>query len=460
MNMLGIAMIVLIVSFVSMLFISMTMRNKRLVLVASVAILSVMNNSYITKITEPMGIGAPIILMLLVAICLILSFHINVFKIPSHNGGILGVFLALILTLSIISIPFSENVFRSIINVLMLAFVIVIGWIIFGKIYQKFPDQSRGILILITDIVGFLSLLSIILVIVFAGPTAWRGEVGGAGSIINLFGVTVSRLQAENFNATGIGAFSATAIFWLFNLLQRYEHNRNAIVLILFLVIISFLCLFWSGSRGPLAAFFATWITISMIASKNRKKLRNFIGLLVILCGSLYYLNNHFNGILYRGIDSDTTISLVDLFVASRLEIIGTNTQELLAPTLFGHGFGFSTGDGTEQYSIESFFIRIWVELGIIGSIIYFTTFILLTSYVVKVDKYFFIKGERGAFFPSAILIFTWMNSPTSFGFSLPVGGLAIQLAIASGALFMWRQIRISNLQIHLHEQSLSMSVQ
>jgi hypothetical protein len=298
---------------------------------------------------------------------------------------------------------------------------------------------------MISDVVGFFSVLNVALVLVFAGPSVLSGEIGGYESIISFLGVSVPRLQTEGFNATGVGIASGIAILWLFTVYQRNAHQPINKVLTLVLIAISFLGLIWSASRGAIVTLFFTWIILGILGQAyNKNKMIYFVGAAFLSGAVLYLLLKGLPGIMYRGLDADSGIPLIDLFFSSRLDIFESDMYLLFEPTLFGHGFGLLSADESinGRLNIESFFLRLWIELGLVGSFIYIITFVLLTVYVVKVDRYFFLRGELGAFFPSAILLFTWINSPTSFGFSLPVGGLAIQLAIATGSLFTWRKIK------------------
>ena len=404
-----------------------------------------MNNPHVSVITEPLGLGAPIIFMSIVALCLVISFRMDLLIIPSYTVGISGIFLVLALACTVLSGLGSLDILRTSKAVISLAFVIFLGWFIFGKIYYVNQDKSRRIIILVSDVVGFFSVLNVALVIVFAGPYVLRGEVGGYESTISFLGMSVPRLQAEGFNATGVGIASGIAILWLYSVYQRNVYKPINKVLTLVLIAISFLGLIWSASRGAIITFFSTCILLGMLRQLNYKNLTLYVIVVTFLTGVLLYLFiNELPGIMYRGLDVDTGISLIELFYSSRLKIIESSVYMLLEPTLFGHGFGIlSAGPSTNGHiNIESFFFRIWVELGFVGSFVYIITFVLLTVYVIRADRYFFLRGEIGAFFPSSILLFTWINSPTSFGFSLPVGLLAIELAIATGSLFIWRKVK------------------
>jgi hypothetical protein len=395
-----------------------------------------MNSSCLTEITVPLGVGAPAFLMLFVAAGLILAFKINPFALPSRILGVADISLLLLLAVTLLSATVSIDSMRSIKSIISLAFIIFIGWFVFGKIYQKNLDQSREMLILVADVFGALSLLNVLMVIVLVGPDVIHQGTGDIGSTISFLGVKVRRLQAEGFNATGVGACAAMAILWLFSLFQRAKHHYVAKALISVLAVVSLVGLIWSGSRGAIVAFFATWISARILGLTKRKMILPIIGTVILLGASLFLFLNYFEGILYRGYSLHKRPSLFDLFISNRLHELKKNRSFALEPGLFGHGYGSSSSIDKYHASInvESFFLRIYIELGTVGAIVYVITFMILTVLVVRSDRYYCLRGERGAFFPSAILIFVWMSSPTGFGFSLPVGVLAIQLALAAGA--------------------------
>jgi hypothetical protein len=443
---LDILFIMLFICSIFLLCFSTFIGHQRLVIVASVSALLLMNNPCIASITESLGFGVPIILMSLVTLCLFTAFRINPFYIPSHVVSISGVSLLLVLFSAIFSLYVSDDVIRSSKAVFSLLFIVFIGWFIFGKIYRKYANHSRRIIILMSDVVGFLSLLTVTLLMIFGGPATLGGEFGTDESRISIFGMTVQRLQSASFPATGLGIASGIAVLWLFSVYQRNINHQIIKYITIILMTLSFVGLIWSGSRGAIVAFFATWLVSKLVFyDYNRKRiLRKIIGVVALSGGAICFFKYIFPGILYRGGNVDAPIPLSELFLSSRIDLFGPSVYLLFKPSFFGHGFGLlSAGDTTTGFvNIESFFLRLYIELGIVGSIIYILTFALLTVYVFKVDRYYFLKGERGAMFPSAILFFTWMNTPTSFGFSLPVGMLAIQLGIASGSLLIWHSIK------------------
>ena len=68
-----------------LLFVSTIMGIRRLVLMSAVSILILMNNPHVSVITEPLGLGAPIIFMSIVALCLVISFRMDLLIIPSFE---------------------------------------------------------------------------------------------------------------------------------------------------------------------------------------------------------------------------------------------------------------------------------------------------------------------------------------------------------------------------------------
>lgn len=412
---------------------------KRPALIGAVIVLFMMNNAFkntfLGELAELIEVGLPIFFMMLVAAGLILAFRINPFALPSRKIGIADIFLILLLALILLSVTSSLEPLRTIKSVISLAGIIFIGWFIFGNIYKKNPTQSRELLILVADVFGALSLVSVLLVMMLAGPDVIRQGTADITSTISLLGIKVRRLQAEGFNATGVGASAAMAILWLLSLFQRAKHRYLIKVLISIFVAISLVGLFWSGSRGAIIAFFTTWFAVRIIGLPKRKMLLNIISTFTLLGVSLFLFLNYFEGILYRGYQPDKRPELLELFVSGRLYNLKKDMLLALEPSLFGRGYGsMSAKEFSLGVNVESFFVRIFVELGVVGSLVYVITFAILTVCVVRADRNSCLRGERGAFFPSAILLFVWISSPTGFGFSLPVGVLAIQLALAAGA--------------------------
>ena len=440
----------LLISTSFLLIIAITINAKQLGLLLCFVILMLNNTAVITTFFKEINIpGSPILFLILILISTFVLYPLNLSKIPSHLLSKEGLLLLLCLIFIGVSVVVSIDRIASLKALLYFSIMFIYGWVIVGKIITKY-DEPRNIMIKFADVFGILSVIFTILTLIIAGPVVHKYQYGGGESLINLFGITTHRLQARGLNAPIVGVSSAIAFFWLYAAFQRFSKNFIRKFLLITLLLFSFFALLWSASRRAIIAFFATWVIIAFIDQKGKKmSISKYFRVIIIVAFAIYFFSFHFIGILYRGSGTNAiNQSLFSLFLDSRVNIHGEDISNLLAPTLLGQGYGVVPTIDDGGLILESFFLKMYVELGVIGGIMYLMTFIVLTLSVVKVDRFYAALGERGALFPSTIMIFTWMNSISSWGFSLPVGTLAIQLSIVSVAVYIWRK-RINTFKIN-----------
>jgi hypothetical protein len=414
--------------------------KKKIISIYLIVVILFFNNNPIVVnfFYKTFAFGTPIFFIFYISLFLVILFPIDCRRILKSSLNFRGVLLILCMILVGISLLNSINFIASLKSLIFLISTIFIGWFMFGNAARHWLDPRR-LLISITDMYGFLNLCIVLISILLVGPMVMRGEVGGAESIFNLFGISTYRLQAERLNATGVGAASAISALWLFSVYQRVPRSLVYKLLVTFLLFLSLIGLFWSASRGAIVSFFATLIASIFLFNKFRYSKDYFKFLLSVFVFTtviILIFINYFYDMMYRNIDKDEVNSLFTVFLQSRIELYGPEIYSFLKPTFFGIGYGV-LATGNEGINIESFPLKVYIELGIISGSIYIITFILISYCVVKVDRFYHKIGESGSFFPSSVFFFIWFNSISSWGFALPLGTLAIYLSIASVANFI-----------------------
>ena len=197
--------------------------------------------------------------------------------------------------------------------------------------------------------------------------------------------------------------------------------------------------LLWSAARGPIAAVLVVGVWSILRLNHHQKvdvvvlRVMSIFILLSILC---FFVPPVLGGIFFRGETMPDRFSFgvfYDLFVSSRLVYGGINRIDFLRPTVFGLGYGYLSAGGTVNGipNIESFPLRIWVELGVVGSLLYLIAFAAITLSVVKAEKKITLCS-KSRYLETKIFLLVWGNSIASFGFSLPTGTLLIYLLLGS----------------------------
>jgi len=289
-------------------------------------------------------------------------------------------------------------------------------------------------------IVGINNLIILVAASILMGPSSWRLAIGGLESRIRFGSFVVSRLQAEGFNATGLGMLAAGALFVIVHWYQKSGRNVLRRILLGAMIGGTGVLLLWTGGRSAIFAFVGTSLCVVILVSiRNRK--RAFCCIITTMMGlvCIYVLRDMFAGIFWRGLTGvGPSKSLIDLFLESRIDASVSALKYYSGNILFGNGTGvLSRGD----INVESFFFRVLIEFGVVGGAVYTLTFLSLTHYVLKVDLYHLRLGEPGAWLPSSVFLFAWIISPASYGFSLFTGVLALQIAVAAGAVVEWNKI-------------------
>ena len=429
---------------VLLLIVATLQRKERLLLVTATLILTNANTAAVSAITADLGLGLGSASFLMDGVLLVLLWYYRVNPIrvlfPRHGwpGVLLFLTLCYMLVISpIVSIDRVDTVRRSLSYLLVYA----LGWGAFGLIFSHRPELTRERVYTILYTGGMWSLVMLFALLLVAGPHAFRGEIGGLWSTITLGSITVSQLQAPGMNATGVAMSAASSVFLIIHLWQMWSRSRlKRLILaaVLFVVTIVFL---WSAGRTAMLAFAGTVILLLLLVTIVRRGKHRFTAVLfLLLLGlALIPLTDILAGLFLRGGAS----SLLDAFRISRLDLALKGVSLYRSYLVWGTGPGvllasYSAGD----IIVESFFIRILIELGAVGGTIYLIAWLTLTYYVIKVDVHYMRLGYPATWLPSSFFIFIWVTSPASFGFSIFDGGLALNLAIAAAAAVEWKRIR------------------
>lgn len=389
---------------------------------------------------ETLGFGVAIPGLITLVLMAILMLRGRVKSLPQCLLGAVGLLVSLLVPVTALSLFQSDSDIDVIKAIISLSLVILSGWFLFGKLASLSPNPRKVTMMLVNSL-GVYSLILITSLIIFAGPFAYRQQIGGTESLLNIFGVVVSRLQLSGFNATGVGSTAAVGIFWGYWLLCRWKgflaKSLSTVIITIFIV-----ALIWSGSRGAMASFMLTAIALLTISMqwksiKVKSLLRAFfiivvIGLVVALVSFVLFENLIRGGV---GGGSDL-MSVIELFLLQRVYNESNSGLSLLNNiTLFGIGYGsLAMSSGSDNASFESFWLRIFIELGIVGSIVYSFVFLVLSSYVIAADRRARMFSNGWAFLPSSLVIFVWINGLTSWGFSIPNASLLLYVAIMSSA--------------------------
>jgi len=440
--------VVIAVSSLFLLVLAALARQRCLALIAAALVLTNANWSSVNALTGEAGVGTAALLIGIVSLLLIACFRLNLLTLPRAliRGPGIPVFV-MVNYLAFLSPVLSIDPLSSVRTSLSFVLVCSAGWCIFGKVLAKRPDLARTYVYRLMYAAAVNGLIILIAAAVLMGPSARRLAIGGAESRIALGGFTVSRLQAEGFNATGLGMLAASTLFVIvhWHRVGRRKPLKGTVLVIL--AAITGGLFLWTGGRSAILAFVGTASCLMLLMSVSRP--RTVLVALVLLGGAsicLYLLRDFWLGIFWRGpLRAETSRSLVGLFLHSRVESSLLALKHYGGNTLFGNGTGILA---RSDFNVECFFFRVLIELGIVGGTLYILTFAYLTYCVIRVDLHHLRLGQAGAWLPSSAFVFTWFISPASYGFSLFTGNLVLQLAIAAGAAIEWEAIRKNKISV------------
>ena len=423
------------------------LRKERLVLVAVALILSTANSTPVVTLTADIGVGTASFLIGFVIFALMLYYRLNPVGIFLPRAGFLETLLLLtvfyVLFISpIVSIDLTQTVRRSLSYLL----IYILGWRVFGMIFLKRPELNRSRIYTMLYTSGAWSIVFLVSNLIILGPLTFAQVGGDMHSVIKLGSYQGQRLQGNFLNATGLSMAAATSIFLIIHWLQKCGRSISRQIALVAVLVIITVVFIWSAGRTALLAFAGTVVLLLfsvMIVRRGKPRLKAML-LLLVLGLALVPLNDILAGLFLRGGAS----SLLDAFYNSRFNLAMEGIAAYRSNLVWGTGTGILLGTFTKgDIAVESFFIRILIELGAIGGTIYLITWLMLTYYVVKVDLNYIRQKHPAAWLPSSGFIFIWLSSPASFGFSIFNGGLVLQLAIASAAFVEWKRIQIKKRQ-------------
>lgn len=381
------------------------------------------------------GFGFAIPGLILLVLMIILMRPGIYFPKQIFFNGLSLFFIPVLISFVSLSTLKSTHQIESTKSILSLILVIAGGWFLISRLsFATSSINPRFIINFILNYVGVSALILITSLLIIAGPQSLNRMIGGEESLINFFGVSVSRLQLSGFNATGVGATSAFGLFWAYwRLSSTKDGYTKTISLIMMLIFL--LSLLWSGSRGALAAFVLTIAFFSFLRTDKNyfslKRTFKFVSIIlpmISIVGFFLFLN------LERGSGSGDSISIIQLYISGRISNEGPLLMDLLSSAgLFGHGYGsLAMGQGTDRLSVESFWPRVVIELGLLGSFFYTLFFLLCTMLTVKADRRYQKEIKEWAYLPTAFIMLIWFNSITSWGFSSPNASLLIVMIVFS----------------------------
>jgi len=420
---------------------SALLRKDRVVLASGALVLANANSAPVVEITANLGLGLGTAWFLigLVGLVLIICYRLNIehilFAVPNRTGFLLAwfAFYFFLIFSPIVALDRSVTIRRAFSFML----VFIVGWRIFGLVFRQRPELTRSRLYAMIYTTGAWGIVAAIATLLVMGPRAMRAEIGGARSLINLGGHIVSRLQGGFLRATGLAEMTASAIFLVVHWIKTGSRMRRLKLLgLLALLALIFL---WAAGRTAMVAFWVTILVLGFmefLTARSKTKpafLLLLFGVLpVLLWGLVAPL------LLREGMDT-----IWQTLVQARLDGAMQGLRLYKPYLVWGTGSGtllgsFEAGD----LAVESFFFRVLIEFGLIGGTLYVLAWLSITLFVLRTDFYYLRRGQPGAWLPSVGFIMTWAASPTSFGFSVFNGSMALSLAIGAAAMVDWIQIK------------------
>jgi len=383
------------------------------------------------------GVAVPGLVLLCVMIILMrpgISFPRDIFF-----NKITLFLLPILISLVFLSALKSTQPVETIKNILSLILVITGGWFLISRLISPFSGiDPRYVMITVLHYVGVAAFILITSLIIIAGPLSFNRMIGGQESLINFFGLSLSRLQLDGFNATGVGATSAFGLFWAY---WRFEFAKytSMKIISLILMLVFLISLLWSGSRGALAACILTVIFLNLLdINKNYSTLKKSIKFIFITLPIISIIGFFLFANLQRGSAASDSISIIELFMFGRILNEGPLFMDLFfSAGLFGHGYGsLAMSQGTERLSVESYWPRVFIELGFLGSLLYTLFFLYFAVLIARSDRWYQKEAKGWPYLPTAFIMLIWANSITSWGFSSPNASLMIAFVVFTCSYF------------------------
>jgi len=441
-----------------LLVVAAFLRRDRLALVATTLILVNANSAPVVTITADLGLGLGSAWFLMggVILVLLLCYRLNpvrlLFPLPGWPGLLLFLTLYYILLISpLVSIERVESIRRS----LSYTLVYLLGWGIFALIFARRPQLARARMFTILYTGGSWTLVMLVATLILIGPSAASGEISDLRAVITLGPYRGMRLHVDFLPATGLAMSAATSILLIVHWWQNWARAISRRIVLAVMLAITTVVLLWSAGRTAMLAFGGTVVLLLLLIMVTRGGKHRFRAMLALfaLGLALVPLTGILSGLFLR----HGAPSLQEAFWNDRLSLALEGISAYRSHLVWGTGSGvllgsFTTGD----IAVESFFIRILIELGAVGGTLYLITWLVLTYYVVRVDLYYMRRGYPAAWLPSSGFIFIWVTSPASFGFSIFDGGLVLRLAIAAAAVVEWQRIKAARRQSALSRSGYS----
>jgi hypothetical protein len=427
-----------------LLMLGVFLRKGQWVLVAATLILVNANITPVSAITANLGFGfgSAWILMAILIILLTMAYRINPVKVffPFISWPSLFLILTICyigLISPIVSIDRAESVRASLSYLL----VCILGWNVFGWIFAQRPGLTRARIYRMIYASGVWYILMAIAMLVLIGPVTVRSGITDLRSVITIGPYRVMRLQTSFLRATGLSQMAASSILVLIHLRRVWGRSLFRRILLMIALAVVGIVFIWSAGRTAMLSFagtVASLLILTMVIRGGKQRFKTAIlGLLLII--AVVLLADNLSGLFFRRGEG----SVIEVFMTSRIDLALRGITAYKSHLTWGAGTGillasFSKGD----IAVESFFFRVLIELGAIGGTLYVITWLMLTYYVIRVDLYYMRRGHPAAWLPSSGFILSWIASPASFGFSIFTGSLALQLAIAAGAVVEWKRIK------------------
>jgi len=409
-------------------------------------------SSFMSITQNLFGFGIVWIMIGLVGIFIWLFFRVPLGVGLKHytSNRTIQVAITLSICYCLAFLPFFLFPVKSFRVILSFILSIYVGWNLIGGLLAKNPSSIyKNILTILYT--GAL----IIFINVVVNATLFNSIYGG---ILNPFktGMLYTVDSAGRFsvvsNAVGLGYGLVFLILIAVNMMIHSKSLINRFLALLMCPFFFFLLLN-TGSRGPCLTLFiiAVIILFYVVMSKEYSLQVRFASFVFIafLLGSFILNWDLFikpfitaRSLKFQPYDA----SLLETFISSRLSsaesIIGVANQ-LGYNEFFGAGPGADTAI-VEFYSpcrsiIETFFVAMIFNLGVIGGLFYILGMAALTLAVIKMERIERARGNKSAWLVTVWILMPWIASPFGYGFGIPSGGLCLRFAIGAGALVYCR---------------------
>lgn len=256
---------------------------------------------------------------------------------------------------------------------------------IFWRIYQTSPKKTLSVFIktsfIITSCICFYSLIE---TITFTNPYInWiidKKLYIGETKFIDTIRFGMKRSQSVFPMHTTLAGFCIN-LSWFLYLAYKKTYIKNSI-LTFCIIILSFLCVFFTGARSGILGILFCFALIFLYERVNKKH----IFLFLILSIAIFFITeDYLNEIIGSFTDTESTNgSNTDM----RKEQLAISLLLFEQSPVFGNGFGFALTVGNqlypELYGAESLWFNILINYGIIGLISYSLLFIYAIVFTVK----------------------------------------------------------------------------